>query len=362
MVYTHRVHNFSAGPSILPVPVLEQAARDLVCHPELGASVMEISHRSAFWVETMRTIEADLRALIGLSDDYAVLFTTGGATMQFAATPLNLAAPGDVIDFIHTGRWSDKAMDEATKLGRVPRIAAESASTDFDRVPTALDLHDDSAYVHYTSNNTIYGTEFHHIPDVGDRLLVCDASSDIFSRPMDISRMGVVYAGAQKNLGPAGVTLVLVRRDLLDRIAWPVPTLMAWKTLADKGSMHNTPPVWPIYIIGLVLKWLKAQGGLEAMDARNDAKAQAVYGALDDCDLFRPLVQPGSRSRMNVTFTLATDALVDAFVAQAHEAGLHALRGHRSAGGCRASLYNALPQASADALADFIRAFQAKHG
>lgn len=362
MVYTQRVHNFSAGPSILPLPVLEQAARDLVCHPALGASVMEISHRSAFWVETMRTIEADLRALVGLSDDYAVLFTSGGATMQFAAAPLNLAPPGGVIDFIHTGAWSSKAMSEATLLGRVPHVAAESASTRFDRIPKTLDLHDDSVYVHYTSNNTIYGAEFHHIPDVGDRLLVCDASSDIFSRPLDIHRMGVVYAGAQKNLGPAGVTLVIVRRDLLDRVQWPVPTMIRWKTLADQGSMHNTPPVWPIYIIGLVLKWLKDQGGLEAMDARNEAKARVVYDALDACDLFRPLVQPDSRSRMNVTFTLATEDLVDRFIAQAREAGLHSLRGHRSAGGCRASLYNAMPQESADALADFIRAFQAAHG
>ena len=357
----HRIHNFSSGPSILPQEVLERAARDLVIHPELGHSVMELSHRTPFWEAAMERAEADLRELLGVPDDYAVLFLQGGATLQFAMVPLNLMPEGGVADLINTGRWSQKALAEAKKLGRDLRVAATSEPTGFDRIPTQLDLAADSAYVHYVSNNTIHGTEFTAPPDVGDALLVCDASSNILSRPMDVARHGLIFAGAQKNLGPAGLTLVIARRELLDRATWSLPTMLHYKPLAKAGSMLNTPPVWAIYITGLVLDWLKRQGGAEAMERRNAEKAAILYGAIDDAPLFEGCTAPDSRSRMNVTFRLTRDELTSAFLAEAASHDLKYLKGHRSVGGCRAALYNAMPVESVQRLADFIRDFSDRH-
>lgn len=357
-----RVHNFSAGPSALPVEVLEQAARDLLCHPDFGMSIMETSHRAASWVAHQERIEANLRQLAGIPDEYAVLFLQGGATTQFAAVPLNLLPQGASADYILTGSWSVKALREATKVGLQARPAGSSEKTGFDRIPTALDLDPQATYVHYTSNNTIYGTQWSQPPQTLGAPLVCDASSDIFCRPLPLAGHDLIYAGAQKNMGPAGVTLVVVRRDVLDRVPGHVPTMLAYKNHAAKDSAYNTPPVWPIYMVGLVVQWMLDQGGLEAMEARNRAKADLLYAALDASDFYRGLAQPDSRSLMNVTFALPDQERTALFLKQAQEQQLYSLKGYRTLGGCRASLYNAVPMASVQALVDFMRHFEAQHG
>jgi phosphoserine aminotransferase len=358
----NRVHNFSAGPSALPVEVLAQAARDLVCHPEFGMSIMEMSHRSPGWVRIQEQIEANLRQLAQIPDEYAVLFLQGGATTQFASVPLNLLPRGASADYILTGAWSVKALREAGKVGLQARPAGSSEKTGFDRIPTALDLDPKATYVHYTSNNTIYGTQWSAPPQAGGVPLVCDASSDIFCRPLELSGHDLVYAGAQKNIGPAGVTLVIVRRDVLDRVPEDVPTMLAYKNHAARSSAYNTPPVWPIYMVGLVIEWMLAQGGLAAIESRNRAKAGLLYGALDASDFYRGLAQPESRSLMNVTFALPDQERTALFLKEAQEHQLHNLKGYRTLGGCRASIYNAVSMDSVQALVDFMRHFEAKHG
>jgi phosphoserine aminotransferase len=356
-----RYHNFSAGPCVLPISVLEEAQRNLVDHPDFGMSVMETSHRAAPWVERLAGIEADLRTLVRIPDDYAVLFLQGGASSQFAMVPLNLLPQGGSADYINTGRWSEKAIDEVGQIGLNARIAASSADTNFDRIPTELHVDPRATYLHYTSNNTICGTQYRRPPNV-DVPLVCDASSDILSRPLEWEGHDVIFAGAQKNMGPAGVTLVLVRREVLDRVPASLPTMWKYKTHAAKGSMFNTPPVFPIYMMGLVVRWVMSHGTLEDMATRTDAKAGRVYEVIDAGEFYAGHADRDSRSNMNISFRLPTPELDAMFVAESNELGFRRLKGHRSLGGCRASLYNAIPDESVHALVAFMRDFEARRG
>ena len=358
-----RVFNFGAGPAVIPESVLEEARRDLLALPGIGMSVLEISHRSSTFTEMIQTAEANIRQLAGLPDDYHVLFLQGGATQQFAMVPMNLLPNGGTAEYVVTGSWAKKAAKEAERFGTV-RIAASTADEEFSLIPepSELKLSDDAAYVHITSNNTIYGTQWRQMPDTGDRPLVVDASSDIFSRPINLGpdSVGLLYAGAQKNLGPAGVTLVLVRDDLVQRaesVDRTVPTMLRYSTYASSGSLHNTPPVFAIYIVGLVTKWLLANGGLKAMATRNERRAQKVYAAIDRTEFYRGTAQLESRSLMNVTIRLPNEELEGRFVKEASAAGLVGLKGHRSVGGLRASIYNAFPEAGVDAFVDFMDEF-----
>ena len=360
---THRVFNFSAGPAVLPVPVLQEAQRDLLALPGVGMSVLEVSHRSAAFDRVLEQAEADLRTLAGVPDEYHVLFLQGGASQQFAMVPMNLLGQDGVADYTLTGSWAKKAASEAAKFGRV-NICATTEDEAFTGVPApdGLRLTPGSAYVHVTSNNTIVGTQWPVMPEVGDTPLVVDASSDFLCRPLDVSRHGLIYGGAQKNLGPAGVTLVIVRRDLAERGPDTLPTTLRYAVAAKHGSRYNTPPVFAIYLFGLVMRWLIDNGGLTAMETRNRRKAALLYDAIDETGFYRGTAQTGSRSLMNVTFRLPTEALEQRFVTQAAEAGLSGLKGHRSVGGQRASIYNAFPEAGVVALVEFMAEFERVHG
>ena len=360
---TKRIYNFSAGPAVLPVPVLEEAQRDLVALPGVGMSVMEISHRSKTFEAILQGAEADMRTIGGIPNNYKVLFLQGGASLQFSMVPMNLLTPGAAADYILTGDWAKKAMKEAKRLGATS-VAASTEDGNFKRIPkqSELKLTSGAAYVHMTSNNTIHGTEWHYQPNVGAAPLVCDASSDIFSRPIDIKSYGLVYAGAQKNLGPSGVTVVIVREDLLARSADTLPTMLNYKTQADNGSMYNTPPAFGIYILRLVMKWLLGQGGLKAMQAVNERKAKILYDELDRTPFWKPHADKDSRSLMNVTFKLATEELDAKFAKDATAAGFDGLKGHRSVGGMRASIYNAFPEDGVKALVEFMKEFEKKNG
>jgi phosphoserine aminotransferase len=359
----HRIFNFSAGPAVLPLPVLEEAQRDLVALPGVGMSVMEISHRSPTFEAILADAVAGMRALGGIPDHYKILFLQGGASTQFAMVPMNLMAAGGTADYILTGDWGKKAVKESKKFGAA-KVAGTTESGRFARVPTQaeLTLTPGASYVHMTSNETIQGVQWFYTPEVGDVPLVCDMSSDIFSRKIDVSKYGLIYAGAQKNLGPSGVTVVIVREDLLARSADALPTMMNYKTHAENGSMYNTPPAFGIYILGLVLKWLKGMGGLPAIEAVNERKAALLYTELDRSGFWTPHADASCRSRMNVTFRLATEELEKAFAKEATAAGLDGLKGHRSVGGIRASIYNAFPEAGVAALVDFMKDFERRHG
>jgi phosphoserine aminotransferase len=359
----HRVWNFSAGPAVLPLPVLEEAQRDLVALPGVGMSVMEISHRSKTFDEIIQGAEADLRTLAGIPDTYKVVFLQGGASLQFSMVPMNLLLPGATADYIVTGEWSKKALKEAKRVGST-RVAATTESDHFRRVPKAAEVAvaPGAAYLHMTSNNTIHGTEWHHLPDAGDVPLVCDASSDMYSRPIDVSRFGLIYAGAQKNLGPSGVTVVIVRDDLLARSSDSLPTMLNLKTQVENGSLYNTPPVFGIYILRLVAKWLVGLGGLGAIEEINERKAATLYGELDRTAFWTPHAERDCRSRMNITFKLPSEELDKLFVKEATAAGFDGLKGHRSVGGLRASIYNAFPEEGVTALVDFMREFERRHG
>ena len=359
---TETVFNFSAGPAVLPEPVLQEAQRDLLALPGVGMSVLEVSHRSKTVRELIETAIADIRGLAGISDDYHILFLQGGATQQFAMVPLNLLPEGGSADYVLTGTWSKKAAQEAKKFGDV-RVAGSTEAEGFSQIPSTseLDLSSQAAYLHLTSNNTICGTQWCVIPDAGAVPLVVDASSDIFSRPLEVQRHGLIYAGAQKNLGPAGVTLVIARDDLIRRPSASrstVPTMLRYTTFADSGSRYNTPPVFSIYLVGLVIKWLIATGGLEAMARRNEQKAEKLYAAIDGTAFYRGTADHDSRSLMNVTFRLPTEELETRFIAEATGAGLAGLKGHRSVGGLRASIYNAFPVEGVEALAEFMAEFE----
>ena len=358
-----RVFNFGAGPAVLPEPVLEQIRDGFPALPGIGMSVLEISHRSAAFDEILAAAEANIRALAGVPDDYHVLFLQGGATLQFSMVPMNLLAGGRTADYLVTGSWAAQAAREAGKLGSV-RVAATTETEGFRRLPRAaeIDVSPDAAYVHATTNNTIAGTQWPSMPDVGDRPLVVDASSDILSRPIDVAGHGLIYAGAQKNLGPAGVTVTIIRPDLAERGPSSLPKLMRYGTYVQGGSRPNTPPVFAIYVVSLVTAWLLDQGGLEVTAKRNERKAAGLYAAIDRTDFYRGVAEPGSRSLMNVTFRLPTPALEQKFVEEAEAAGLAGLKGHRSVGGLRASIYNAFPEAGVDALIAFMGEFERTYG
>ena len=362
---TGRIHNFGAGPAVLPEPVLEQVRAELLDYAGTGMSVMEMSHRSAGFEGIIRKAEDDLRALLGAGDDHAVLFLQGGATLQFAMVPMNLRPAGASADYVLTGHWSQAALKEAEKLGPV-RVAATTEGTKHDHVPSAGEVRGDpgAAYLHFTSNNTIYGTEWFAEPTPPTGVpLVCDASSDVLSRPLDMAKYGLLYAGAQKNLGPAGVTVVIIRRDLLERTPKGLPVLLDYRFQAENKSLYNTPPCFPIYVVGLVLQWLLGLGGLGEIGRRNAAKAARLYAAIDQSGgFYRGHARPDSRSRMNVTFRLPSEELEKAFVKEATAAGLDGLKGHRSVGGLRASLYNALPASAVEALVAFMADFRRKNG
>ncbi len=361
---TTRIFNFGAGPAVLPETVLEEAQRDLMALPGVGMSVMEISHRSKTFEEILSGCEADIRRLAGIPPGYRVLFLQGGATLQFSMIPMNLLPPEGRADYIVTGVWSKKAVAEARKVGTI-QIAATTEADQFRRIPEPGELRLDAcaAYVHFTSNNTIYGTEWAREPGVGAVPLVCDASSDIFSRPIDVGKYGLIYAGAQKNLGPSGVTLVILREDLLSRSPKNLPVLLDYNTHAREKSLYNTPPVFGIYIMRLVIRWMLAEGGLETIGRRNAEKAARLYAAIDGSGgYYRPHARTGSRSNMNVTFRLPSEDLEKRFASEAAAAGLDGLKGHRSVGGVRASLYNAFPKAGVESLVSFMGEFQRKNG
>jgi phosphoserine aminotransferase len=363
MTTVTRVFNFSAGPAILPLPVLEEAQRDLLALPGIGMSVLEISHRSKPFDEIIQGCESDIRKLASVPDNYKVLFLQGGASLQFSMVPMNLMAPGSAADYIVTGSWSEKAVKEAKKVGHV-NIAATTQDGNFKRIPKQdeIKVTPGTAYVHMTSNNTIFGTEWKYVPDVGGAPLVCDTSSDMFSGPLDIRKFGLVYAGAQKNLGPAGLTLVIIREDLLQRSQTSLPTMLNYAVHVENASLYNTPAVFAIYITRLVMKWLLSMGGLEAVARANERKAGKLYGEIDRTGYYRGHADPDSRSLMNVTFRLPSEDLEKLFVKESTAAGLDGLKGHRSVGGLRASIYNAFPEEGVDALVQFMRDFERKHG
>jgi phosphoserine aminotransferase len=357
------IFNFSAGPAMLPRKVMEQAREELLDWHGTGMSVMEMSHRSKEYLSIATQAEADLRSLLDISDSYHVLFLQGGATSQFAMVPHNLLRGNTRADYINTGAWSKKAIAEARRYCDV-NVAASSEDTNFTTLPARSDwqLDDGAAYVHYTPNETIGGVEFHSIPDIGTVPLVADMSSTILSRPVDVSRYGVIYAGAQKNIGPAGLTVVIVHNDLVGQTLDLTPSMFDYKAHADSGSMLNTPPTFAWYLAGLVFKWVGKQGGLAAMAKINQRKSQRLYDAVDASGFYSSPVDPACRSWMNVPFTLADDGLDAEFLARAKPAGLLNLKGHRSVGGMRASIYNAMPEAGVDALVGFMAEFERTHG
>jgi phosphoserine aminotransferase len=360
---SERIFNFSAGPAVLPVPVLEKAQSELRALPGVGMSILEISHRSKVFEDVLARAEADIRQLANVPPNYRVLFLQGGASLQFAMVPMNLLSADATADYIVTGVWAAKAAEEAKKIGKV-HIAATTKAEQFTRVPRTEEivLTPGGAYVHMTSNNTIYGTQWKDLPDVGNIPLVNDTSSDMFSRPIDISKHAVIYASAQKNMGPAGVTVVIIRDDLLARSAASVPAMLSYAVHAENGSMYNTPPVFAIYVLGLVTRWLIERGGLAAIAHVNERKAARLYAEIDRTGFYRGTAQKESRSLMNVTFRLSSEALEKQFVKETENAGLDGLKGHRSVGGIRASIYNAFPDAGVDALVDFMKEFERRVG
>jgi phosphoserine aminotransferase len=359
-----RVFNFSAGPAMVPAPVLEQVREELPDWQGSGMSVMEVSHRGKAFIRVAEEAEADLRKLLSVPSDYKVLFLSGGATGQFAAIPLNLATWASTVDYVNTGAWSKKAIGEAKSFCSRVNVVADASDSSYSRVPPQSEWNcsPDAAYLHYTPNETIGGVEFPFIPETGDVPLVADFSSTILSRPLDVTRFGLIYAGAQKNIGPAGLTIVIVREDLLGRARPATPSIWNYQKMAADGSMSNTPPTFSWYVAGLVFKWILQQGGLAAMAERNRAKAAKLYAAIDSSPFYANPVEPSCRSWMNVPFTLAKPELDKTFLAEAEKAGLTNLAGHRSVGGMRASIYNAMPPEGVDALIDFMREFERRHG
>jgi phosphoserine aminotransferase len=360
---TKRVFNFNPGPAVLPLEVLEKAQSELLDFRGTGMSVMEISHRSKEFEAVIQTAEADLRELIGIPANYKILFLQGGASLQFAMLPMNLRAAGASADYIVTGTWSKTAIKEAQKLGAA-RAAANTEKTGFNCLPEKLDLDPNAAYLHFTSNETIHGVEYFSEPTPpADVPLVCDSSSDFISRPIDITKYAFLYAGAQKNAGPAGVTIVIARDDMLERTPANLPVMLDYKALAASGSLHNTPPAFAIYIVGLVFQWAKKLGGLAEIQKINRKKADAIYNAIDQSGgFYRGHAVPEARSVMNIPFRLPTEELEDAFAKETKSNGLIGLKGHRSVGGMRASIYNAMTVEGAEELVKFMKEFQKKNG
>ena len=358
-----RVFNFSAGPAAIPEPVLERVRNDIPDWNGTGMSVMEVSHRSKPFVAVAENAEQDLRNLLAIPDDYSVLFPQGGATLQFSMVPLNLASDGGAVDYVQTGSWSKKAIAEAARYCTV-NVVADSADRNFTYVPDESGWRRDAnaSYLHYCANETIAGVEFPFIPDAGDVPLVCDMSSTILSRPVDVSRFGVIYAGAQKNIGPAGITVVIVRKDLVGNARSSTPTLLDYATYDRSGSMSNTPPCFAWYVAGLVFEYLLAEGGLDTIGTRNRRKAEKLYQAIDSSAFYSNPVREDCRSWMNVPFVLADASLDSRFLAEADSDGLANLKGHRSVGGMRASIYNAVSEEAVNALIDFMKEFERTHG
>ncbi len=356
-----RAFNFSPGPAALPLEVLEQAQRELLDWQHSGMSVMEVSHRGQAFEQVAAEAEADLRELLSIPGNYKVLFLQGGASAQFSLVPMNLTAAGALVDYVHTGHWSQKAIAEAGRYCKV-HIAGDAGGS-YTRVPpqSELKFSEGAAYVHYTPNETISGVEFSYVPHTGGVPLVADMSSSILSRPIDVARFGLIYAGAQKNIGPSGLTVVIVREDLMGRARPETPLVFNYRSVAENRSLLNTPPTFAWYMAGLMFKWLKRAGGLTAMAARNRIKAQTLYAAIDDSRLYENSIARDSRSWMNVTFNLNKPGLDADFLAQAGRAGLQGLKGHRVSGGMRASIYNAVTQAAVDALIEFMRDFERRH-
>jgi phosphoserine aminotransferase len=356
-----RVFNFSAGPAAIPLEVLEKAQQDLVNYQSKGLSVMEMSHRSKAFEEILATTEDRLRKLLSIPDEYAVLFLQGGASLQFSMIPMNLAIAGKPINMIHTGIWSGKAIDELKK-GFEFEIISSGESTQFKQIPAldSIKVNPNASYVHMVSNNTVYGTQFKQFPNTGEIPLIADMSSDILSRPIDISKFGLIFAGAQKNLGPSGVTLVIIRKDLAERASNTLPTMLNYKTHIKAGSLYNTPPTFSIYILGLMLEWVSAQGGVAGIQAQAQAKSEKLYTYIDQSGFYQCPNEVNSRSQMNVVFRIKdqNEALEKSFASEAEKVGLLELKGHRSAGGLRASLYNGVPREAVEALITFMEEFK----
>ena len=358
-----RIYNFNPGPAALPLPVLEEMQGEFLDYRGSGMSITEVSHRSALFDEVINDAKLRVRRLLQCGEDYEVLFLQGGASLQFTMVPMNLLPEDRVADYVNTGSWSTKAIKEAQILNKQVRIVASSEDRDFTYIPKDIGFNEDAAYVHITSNNTIRGTQWSSYPNTGAVPLISDASSDIMGRPLDLAPFGLIYAGAQKNLGPAGVTLVVIRQDMLQRIPDNLPTMLKYTTFAAKNSMFNTPPCFAIYVVQLVLKWLEETvGGLAKMEEINKEKAALVYNYLDRSDFYSGTADKQDRSMMNVTFRLTDHSLEQMFIAQALENGLGGLKGHRSVGGCRASLYNALGLEAVKALVSFMADFERRYG
>lgn len=358
-----RIHNFNPGPAALPLPVLEEIREELLDFRGTGMSVLEISHRSKEFEEVLNTAIERLKRLLGIKEGFHVIFVQGGATLQFAMVPLNLALPGRTVSYIDTGTWSTKAIKEAKRLGKEVVVVASSQDKEYTYIPTGFSVDKNTSYLHFTSNNTIRGTQWKEFPKVEGVPLVSDMSSDFLSRPFDVSPFGLIYAGAQKNLGPAGCAVVLIREDMLERSPKDLPTLLRYPIYTENNSLYNTPPCFVIYAIGLVLKWLEETvGGLEKMAKINEEKAKLLYDVIDRSGFYRGTAQKESRSLMNVTFRLASEELEKRFLSEAQKNGLGGLKGHRSVGGCRASLYNAVGLDSVKALVSFMEEFERKNG
>jgi phosphoserine aminotransferase len=354
-----RVFNFSPGPATLPYEVLVQAGKDVVNFQGTGIGLIEISHRSKEFMAVATEAEVNLRELMEIPENYKILFLQGGASSQFFMIPMNLLGKGKKATYLNTGTWAKKAIKEAKLFGEID-VPYSSEATSFNRVPgrREYEIAEDSEYLYFVSNNTIYGTQFPEFPET-EKMLISDMSSDILSRPVDISKFGLIFAGAQKNLGPAGVTIVIIREDLLERSPENTPTMLSYKTHADKGSMFNTPPCFAIYAVGEVLKWLKKQGGVKVIEERNREKASLIYDVIDSSDYYIGHAEKESRSLMNISFNLPTAELEAKFIGEAAAAGLNGLKGHRSIGGCRASIYNAFPREGVVKLIDFMKKFEA---
>jgi phosphoserine aminotransferase len=358
-----RIYNFNAGPAALPLPVLEIIQAEFLNYKGSGMSISEVSHRSKWFDGVIEDAAARAKRLLGLGDNFHVLFLQGGASMQFCMIPMNLLPEGQSADYVNTGTWSTKAIQEVGILGKTANVVASSEDNNFCYIPKNISFTPNAAYVHITSNNTIKGTQWASFPDTGKVPLICDMSSDILSRTFDPSPFGLIYAGAQKNLGPAGATLVMIRRDMLERVPNELPTMLKYTTFAEKNSMFNTPPCFAIYTIQLVLKWLEETvGGLENMETLNRQKAELLYKSIDDAEFYAGTAVNDSRSLMNVTFRLPNEELEKQFVEQAVDNGMGGLKGHRSVGGCRASIYNSTPLEAIEALVDFMEEFARKHG
>lgn len=358
-----RAFNFNAGPAALPLDVLKEAQAELLDFGGTGMSVMELSHRSKDYEAVHDHAQALLRKLVGISDDYAVLFVQGGASLQFSMVPMNLLSPGQAANYILTGSWSEKALAEAKKVGKT-KVGASSKDKKYSCIPALvdLDLGPDDGYVHITSNNTIYGTQWRQFPSTNSVPLVADMSSDILSRTLDVEKFALIYAGAQKNLGPSGVTVVIIRKDLLERSPRNLPTMLDYNTHASKNSMYNTPPTFGIYLLGKVLGWVDRYGGVRAIEKLNELKASMIYNVIDQSDgFYKGHAEKSSRSMMNVTFNLTSEELENRFLAEAKDQGFVGLGGHRSIGGCRASIYNAVPTESCEALRQFMLNFKARN-